>query len=275
MPNRYRQIAILATVILGCALLAGCATPASKEARFLRRGKSLLEKKDYSAASIEFRNAIQMMPLDAEAQYQLGLAYLAMGNTRDGASSLLKALELNPKHMGAQLRLASVMALQNDRGLVSDAAHRAGTIATDSLDNATALDVQALAEFRLGKVDQALQHMGDALKKSPGDLAAAINSSRILLQRNDTAGAEAILKKLVEAAPKSSQAALALGQLYFRLNRTGEAEAQIARAVELDPANAEALSVLGSWQLASKRPEQAAQSYKRIASIPGQQYKGA
>ncbi len=57
--------------------LTSCSrTPQQREARYLELGKKMLEKKDYARASLDFRNAIQVMPGDAEPYYQLGLTYL-------------------------------------------------------------------------------------------------------------------------------------------------------------------------------------------------------
>ena len=72
-------------------------------------GAALLAKKDYGRAALEFRNAVKVMPKDAEPYYQLGLTYLASGNARNGVAALRHATELNPKHAGAQLKLAELM----------------------------------------------------------------------------------------------------------------------------------------------------------------------
>src|SRR5579862_49315 len=90
--------------LLGAVLLASCRnSPQAKEAKYLQRGKAQLVKKDYGRAILEFRNAAQVMPRDAEPQYQLGLTYLATGGASTAVAALRKALELNPKHTGAQL----------------------------------------------------------------------------------------------------------------------------------------------------------------------------
>src|SRR5580700_3974799 len=86
---------------LACAI-----SPQAKEARSLKRGQAQLAKKDYARAILEFRTAIQVMPKDAEAYYQLGLALLQSGDLRGAVGAFQKATELNPKHPGAQLKLA-------------------------------------------------------------------------------------------------------------------------------------------------------------------------
>src|SRR5215475_12537374 len=63
---------ITAFVVAAMLACAGCwRSPLQREARFLELGKKLLAKRDYARANLEFRNAIQIMPRDAEAYYQL------------------------------------------------------------------------------------------------------------------------------------------------------------------------------------------------------------
>ena len=56
---------LLTALTLASLFAAGC-SPASREARFLKRGKAYLEKKDYARAVLEFRNAEKIMPNDDE-----------------------------------------------------------------------------------------------------------------------------------------------------------------------------------------------------------------
>jgi hypothetical protein len=56
--------ALIALVRLGTS---DCArSPQAKEARFISRGKEAMSKKDYGRASLEFLNAVQVMPQDAK-----------------------------------------------------------------------------------------------------------------------------------------------------------------------------------------------------------------
>src|ERR1035438_2113106 len=98
------------SVILVLAVLDGCASfPQARRDKFLAAGKTFMEKKDYTRAILAFKNAAQVMPKDAEAYYQIGLAALAMGDVHTGALSLKKAGELKshqhppaPQHASLQ-----------------------------------------------------------------------------------------------------------------------------------------------------------------------------
>src|SRR3954451_25293730 len=91
--TRVFGVAALAMMIFGAA---GCArSPEAKEAKFLERGKQFLKSEAYSRALLEFRNAIQVKPGDAEPYYQLGLAYQGLGETGAAAASFRKAIQVN------------------------------------------------------------------------------------------------------------------------------------------------------------------------------------
>ena len=60
-------------------------------------GKKFLQEKNYRRAILEFQNAVQAMPDDAEAHYELGLAQAESGEAQHGYNNLKRALELNPQ----------------------------------------------------------------------------------------------------------------------------------------------------------------------------------
>ncbi len=61
-----------------------------------------MAKKEYARAALQFKNAAQLFPKDAEAEYQLALAYLAEGKLNEAVAALTRVAQLNPKHVQAQ-----------------------------------------------------------------------------------------------------------------------------------------------------------------------------
>src|ERR1700674_5462587 len=113
---RSRLGSLLASALLGVLVaLAGCSSsPQTKEAEFLKRGPQFLKSKDYSRAILEFRNAAEIMPGDAEPYYRLGMTALRTENFAAAYASLQKAVERNPRHSAAQLNLAALMSASGD-----------------------------------------------------------------------------------------------------------------------------------------------------------------
>jgi tetratricopeptide (TPR) repeat protein len=253
---------------------SGCNTsPKAKEANALRRGEALRDKKDYTRALIEFKNAAAAMPKDAEPYYQMGITFLASGSAANGLAYLRKATELNPNHQQAQLKLAELYATSSNKDMLQQAATRLETILSSTPDNSEANDALALTEWKLGKTDDAIERLQDTLKKFPTRLQTSVELARLKLGQKDLAAAEKILQTAVANAPQSSPAELALGQLYMLANQPGKAEAELRKAIQIDPKNGQALMGLAAIQVAGKRMDEAEQTYRMASALPGAEFR--
>jgi len=269
MSNAPRVCAalIVATAMAGCG-----GSPQTQEARFLKRGKEFLAKKDFSRALLEFKNAAKAMPKDAEPDFQTGLAYLGFRNVQYAAAAFRKTLELDPKHPGAQLKLAEIEANSRNKEVLGDAMARLQLIVTSSPDNLEAINALAIAQFRLGDTESATTLLEETLQKFPKNLGSAISLERMKLQQKDFNGAEAVLQKAAAEFPGSPLPVSALGQLYVTLNQPEKAEKAFRKALELDPKSGPALLGIAALQLAANQRDQAEQSLARLASFPDPRY---
>jgi putative PEP-CTERM system TPR-repeat lipoprotein len=266
-----RTILLLSAALL---LMPGCSlAPQQREARFVAQGKQLLAKKDYKRAALWFRGAIQAMPSDAEPYYQLGLTYLAAGDRPSAISALTKATELNPKHAGAELRLADLWALRGNSSLIADAHKRAQAVVSAFPGNVDALNTLALTELRLGKPEEAMMHLEQALARAPGGLASSALVMRAKLSKGDVKGAEDALLACVRQSPQSADAALVLGRFYLVVHKPSEAEQQFRRAIQIDPHDGRAWMDLGMSLFHGGHNDQAGEVFQRLASLPGKIYK--
>src|SRR6185369_7450222 len=101
---KYRFMKAFGAILMA-ALIFGCSGPEAKKLKFFSKGKALYEKGDMAKAGLEFKNAIQIDPKYADAYYMLGMVDLAGGRVRDAYGRLLKATELNPALLKAQVQL--------------------------------------------------------------------------------------------------------------------------------------------------------------------------
>ena len=260
----------------GMLTLAACSrSPRQREARFMDLGKKLLEKKDHTRAALQFRNAIQAMPADAEPYYQLGLTYLMADNRNSAVSCFRKATELNPKHTAAQLKLAGLLAGSDDRAAVADAEKRAQAVVAAFPTNVDALDALAMTELSLGKPEEAAGHLEQALQRLPGDLDSSALLMRARLSRGDVKGAEEALQECFRKSPQSAEVALVMGRFYLVARRPREAEEQFRRAIRIDPKYGAALLDLGMTLFHGGRKDEAGPVFKQLAAVPGKSYKPA
>ena len=271
MMRLKRKTLFVGVMIL---ILSGCSqSPQAREAQYLEKGKNEFQKKNYAVAILHLKNAMQAQPRDAEPYYQLGLAYLASSDFNTAAAYFRKASELNPKHTGAQLKLAELMSTSRSKQVVEEAQKRTQDVLTLLPDDIEALNVLAVTELRLGKPESAEAHLEQALRKSPSDLKSSVALAQARLARKDVAGAEEALQQAAEQAPKSPAPRVHLGGFYRALGRTAEAEQQFRQALTLDPKNGPALMSLGAMQVRAGQADQAEQTYRQVAALPEKQYK--
>lgn len=268
---RNRQSKLIALIVLG-VLLGGCnRSPEARRDKYIAAGKSFLEKKDYSRAILQFRNAVQAMPKDAEVYYQLGNGFLAIKDYTSAVMSYRKALEFNPKHPEAQLKIAQIYSMTDDAELWKDAQDRLKTLLEGSKQTPDMLNTLALTELKLGNTDSAIQNLEVVLAKNPGELSSAYLLARTKLSQKDPKGAEEVLMRTCSNAPKLSDARLLLGEFYVSQQRLPEAEAQMSQALQLDPKNGPALMELIRLQNTAGKKQEAEQNAKRLAALDGYQ----
>jgi tetratricopeptide (TPR) repeat protein len=273
MIGSRKQIGVVAGLI-AVVFLPGCSrTPEEKYARFVSAGKKRLEAREFGQAALEFQNAIQMRPKDAEPYYQLGLAYLSADRVKEAVLALRKATEVDPKHAAAQLKLVELMIRTRNERLTKDAEARIHTVLTTDPSDNDALFMLAATQAQLGKPEDAEKYLSEVLARSPQHLKSAIAMAQLKLSQRNFTGAEEVLKKAVELAPKSSDTIAALGTLYAVTGRLAEAEVQLRKAIALDPKNAGALTSLGSTQMAAGNKAEAERTYKQIAALPQNEHR--
>jgi len=118
---RTRRWAVFGVILALLLAASGCArTPSAQGARFMARGESRMAQKDYARAALEFRNALRLVPDNAESAYQLALAYLYSGDYQSGIAQLHQVLRLDPRNAGAHLKLAELRAGAGSADLGAD-----------------------------------------------------------------------------------------------------------------------------------------------------------
>jgi tetratricopeptide (TPR) repeat protein len=260
------SVAFLIAFVLGTG--ACVRTPKQKRDRFVESGKKLYEKHEYARAVLEFKNAAAAMPKDAEVYYQMGRTYAANHDYQTAANTLQKALQLNPKHPGAQLELSKILAATIDPDNLQDAESRLTALLQGGWADPEALNSLALTQMKLGKIDSAVESLNRALALAPRALASSVMLAQAKLTQNDFKEAEAVLQKACADAPKSPEARVILGSFYVARNRLSEAEQQFQHALTLNPKQPAALLETGKLVAALGRKQEAEQLFKRLAALP-------
>jgi tetratricopeptide (TPR) repeat protein len=280
--NMFKILAVGPLVFTGVLLstlagLTGCnRSPEAREAQFLKRAEALSAAKDYNRAALELKNASKAMPKDPEPNYRLGLLELSVNHPMEALMEFRKALQLNPNHAGAKLKMAELMSLSRKKEDVEEAARRLTEFvkaSPDTTETAEATDNLAFTQWRLGNPEEATKLLEETLAKSPSRLVSSVALARMKVEKKDFAGAEEVLKAAVKSDPKSAQAALLLGRFYILTQKLDAAEAQMKTAIALDPKSGSAWAGLAAIQLHGGRKQEAEQSYQQLSALPDKVYK--
>jgi tetratricopeptide (TPR) repeat protein len=199
----------------------------------MENGRRLYDKRDYARAIIELKNAVDIANGDPEPYYWLGMSYMSSGNIPLAIDSFRTAADLDPKHAGAQLRMAELLTLSDDPELLDDAKKRLQIVLSVGA-SADALNAMALTELKLGNDQDSQLYLEDALARFPQSMSAYVVLAKLKILKHDLPGAEDILKRAVAAAPKSADARIALGNFYLATHRDQDAEKLMREALDLD-----------------------------------------
>ena len=92
-------------MLLATAVLSACGSAESRKARYIQHGNEYLAASNYDKARVEFRNAAQIDPKDADVRYLLGQVAERANDIRDAVGQYRSAISQNPKHWPARAAL--------------------------------------------------------------------------------------------------------------------------------------------------------------------------
>ncbi|GEO80142.1 hypothetical protein ROR02_02730 [Pararhodospirillum oryzae] len=256
---------ILAAVLAGL-LVSGCDDPAAKERKYLRRGNDYFQSGEIDKARIEYRNALRLMPTDAEVRYRIGLLEERTGNLRGAFQSFIGAEQQDPGHLPALLKLAEINILTDN---LDDGERRLATVfaaepdnpqahalrgalllkrhdlagadaaATRALalepDNVAAIAVRATVWVRKEQTGKAMATLDDALTRQPGNMKLLTFKFEVLRSLDDAPAVEATLRTILAAHPEERPFWFDLADTLMTQERFDAAEQVLRQAIAAHP----------------------------------------
>lgn len=239
MPKAVIASSRLLRAALLAALLAmsGCApeTPQS----LIASGNAHFERKDFNAAILQYKNALQRDPGLMEARRRLGEALLIVGDLKGALLELSKAVKDKGEFPTVLPILSRALVLEGEyRKLVSDY----GDVTLDDKAGQAELKTNvAIAWGGLHDVAKVTPAIDAALRAVPGYGPALVVKARYLAAKGQFDEAIALLDGVVARNPKLHEAWLVRGHILERAkNDSAGAEVSYRRAVEADPTYAPA-----------------------------------
>ncbi len=194
----FNRLACVSTLIL---VLAGCGGADERKAAYMERGTQLVEEGNFEKARLEFKNALQIDPKDANAHYQLGLILEKLGEWRPAMSQFLAVIKLDKTHIEAHIHAGQIYLLGNALDM---ALEEAETAVTSEPENVDALVLRAGIKARSGDISGGFSDGLAALKIDPGHVNSIALVSSLHLSKQDHAKALVLVNGGLEKHPTNT-----------------------------------------------------------------------
>jgi tetratricopeptide (TPR) repeat protein len=237
MRNRYLvcvATALIAVVLTGAT---GCkGNPETAKKKYLESGLKYVDKKQYDAAVIQFKKALQVDPNFADAHYQLGMTYLRQGNDQQhvqaGFLELRAAANKDPKNLKARLEMGNLLWASRR---YKDAEEQANKVIEADPNNADAYSLLGTTLFAEKNADGALQAYNKVIELKPNDSGAYLNRGVLYTSMKKDAEAEADFQKAISLNPKNQEAYANLSRFYLYKQDPAKAEQVLQEGIKNDP----------------------------------------
>jgi protein O-GlcNAc transferase len=211
-----------------------------------------------------FREAAELMPDDAEAHYNLGVALKSTGLLAEAAASYRMALQIKPEYAEALNNLGNIL---KELGQLRDAADSYRRALELKPNSAEAHNNLGMVLQRLGQNDDAAVCYHRALAIKPDHAAAHYNLGVIQHESGKLDEAAASYRQVVQLKPDFADAFNNLGLVLTDLGQFNEAVASYFRAVEIKPDDADVYNNLGIALKSLGKFNEAITSYRRALEI--------
>lgn len=228
-PGREWKIAALVLVAI---VLAACGGAQARKAKHLEKGHTYLVAGNFDKARVEFRNALQIAPADAEARFENGVVDEKMGNVREAAQFYQGAIDVEPSHLQARIRLAKLYLFS---ALPDKALELIDPAFDKNPDNPELLTIRAAVRVQKNDVSGALADAERAVQLNPNVEDAVGALAGIYSANKQPDKAKALLESAVKRIPNTVDLRLALAQVYAGLNQQAETEQVLLDLVRVAP----------------------------------------
>ncbi|MDB6077310.1 MAG: repeat-containing protein, partial [Akkermansiaceae bacterium] len=219
-------------VVLSALLVlagTGC-SPEAKKARNLAKADKYFAAGKYDEAEIEYKNVLQLEPLNPAALGRLGIIYFNQSRIVFARSYLQKASELSPDNLELRLKLG-------------------------------------LSDVAFGDLKSARTRALFILDRAPTNEEAPLLLAEAASNPQELEAARQRLKQLPPAVIDSAPVQVAFGAIELRLNNVDAALAALQRALVLNPKSAEAHAALAVVRVLRKELPLAAQEFKLASEL--------
>src|SRR5439155_10920236 len=220
-----RERLITATLLLAVsAASSGCSRSAQ---HYYDSGNKYAAKKEYRAAIVQYRSAIAKNARYGEARARLADTYMTVGDPVNALREYVRAADLLTKDAALQVKTAELLLMA---GRYEDAKGRAEKALEADPKNVGAQVARANALAGMKDLDGAIAEIDEAIKLDATRAPTYSNLGYLQLVKGNREEAEAAFKKAVATDPKSVPAHLALANFFWSTARPQDAETELKAA---------------------------------------------
>ncbi len=193
---------MIRNLLLSITLLALAACGGDDFHQYVARAQDAIAKSEYTAATLELKNALRLQPGDAQARWLLGKVYLDTGDMSSAGKELQRALELGWYPDEVIPALAEALLSQGEFAKLRELS--GSGLKADPL--AALLAMQAQAALGQGDTEAAEELIDKTLATTPQSTDVLIAKARLLASKNDLQAASAVLDELISIDSEHGQA---------------------------------------------------------------------
>jgi tetratricopeptide (TPR) repeat protein len=250
MPQQF-VVAAAAVMVLAAV---GCSNPAAEKQRYLESGNRFFEQKKYQEAVVEYRNALQADEMFGEARFKLAAAYAELGDARNAYRQYIRAADLLPDNLDAQMKAATMLWLA---GQFDDARTRVQKVLERDPRHVEAHVLLGSIRAGMRDMDGAVTQVEEAIQLDPSRGVSYSSLGALRLAQGDRDAARVAFERAVEIAPQSIDARMALAMFQLQTGDAASAEKTLQAALALNPQHALANRTMALLYLASNRAPEA------------------
>lgn len=267
MPPRT-LLSPLLTIVLALTVLStsGCGGAQARMARHFEKGQAFLAAGNIEKARVEFQNALQIAPKDAEVRFKMGVVDEKLGNQPEAAKFYQGAIDVNPDHVGARAKLARLYVFS---GAPAQALELLKPAMAKHPDDPELLVVRAAAQVQQKDLSAAQTDAERAVKLAPTSEDAVAVLAGVYTSQGDKAKAQTLLEQSIPKIPDTVDLRLVLAQIYMEQNRLADAEAILLKLVALKPGEKSHRLRLAQFYVRSKQIDAAEQTLRQaVKDLP-------
>src|SRR3989304_4287289 len=260
-------------VVALCFFITSCGGPEKKYTKHIEKGKEYYASSQYKEAVIEFKNAIQIKPNAPQAHYKRGLSDRKVGGPAyipAGFKSLVKATELDPGLLDAQIRIGELYFVSRDIVKASEKAQLVLEKDKNNLDGTILLANINAAKGKLGEAKKLLQAAAEPPPESTKPLLAL---STVYLASGERDSAKNILRKAIEK-DGSVEPRIALAGVFLFEKNFKAAEDELNGALKDNPKSVAVLSALTNFYIGTRQGAMAEQTAEKLITASEEKAEG-